>query len=424
MTGHRLDAPDGREPLRLAVLVSTLTVGGAEQLLLDLLRNLDTARVQPSLYFLKPPGLLGLEALRLGVPYRTSLIRSRFDPIGILRIARLLLAFRADALLLINHRDALAYGVPAAKLAGIPMVINWINETNRTYSHHRLTRVLRRMLHLGVDRVVAAAQGHRAYLSRAERIPLRKITTIYNAVDPKRFESDLDRESARARLGIGPAGPVVGIVAALRPDKAHTVFLKAARTVLQSFPEASFLVVGEGPERDRLVSLTRELDLGSRVQFLGVRRDMGDLFRALDVSTLSSNPEQETLSVAALEAMATGVPVVSTDVGFMREIIIPGTTGFLAEPGNPWDLADKILMLLRDEDLRRRLGETSKAWVRKHFTVQAMAAAFEDLLLEMPREGSGSPSPSQARTRRKTASWSSKTVDNSAPTASCNRSRP
>lgn len=392
MTDPTRDAPGCREPMRLAVIVSTLAVGGAEQLLLDLLRNLDPAWFQPAVYFFKSPGPLGLDLLKLGLPCRTNLVRSRFDPGGVLRLARLLSASPADALLLINHRDTLLYGIPAARLARIPMVLNWVNETNRKYTHDRLTRILRRMLHLGVDKVVAAARGHREYLSSAERIPLRKITTIYNGVDPSRLASRLDRQTARTRLGIESAGPVVSIVAALRPDKAHSVFLAAARMVLESLPEARFLVVGDGPERDRLMALSRNLEIGSRVHFLGVRRDLGDILRAVDVNTLSSNPEQETLSVAALEAMFAGVPMVATDVGFMREIVIPGETGLLAAPGSPGDLAEKILLLLQDDALRGKLGDASKTLAREHFTVQAMVSGFESLLLESrPQRGLASP---------------------------------
>jgi glycosyltransferase involved in cell wall biosynthesis len=365
--------------IRLSVLVSTLTVGGAEQLLLELLRQIDNARFQPGVLFLKDPGIIGGEILQLGYPCRSGLIRSRFDLTGTLRVLNLLAAWKTDVLLLINHRDALFHGVLAAKLAGVPTVVNWANETNRTYSHHLLTMALRRLLHLGVDKVVAAAMGHQDYLSRSETIPSGKIVTIYNGVDPGRFASRLTREEARRRMGLGTEAPVVSIIAALRPDKAHHVFLRAAGIVLPAIPDAQFLIVGDGPERDRLIELSRELRIDSNVHFLGTRRDLGDILAATDVNTLSSNPEQETLSVAALEAMSAGVPMVATNVGFMREIVIPGKTGFLVTPGDPSDLSEKIVLLLRDDALRRNMGEESKRLVNERFSVTTMVAAFQDL---------------------------------------------
>ncbi|MHC1742517.1 MAG: glycosyltransferase [Syntrophobacteraceae bacterium] len=381
MTITQHHAPSCEKPVHLAILVSTLAVGGAEQLLLELLRHIDSTRIQPSVYFLREPGMIGGEAMRLGYCRADHLIRARFDPFGILRLSRLLKASQTDVLLMINHRDALLYGVLAAKLSRVPTIINWVNETNRTYSHHRMTMMLRRVLHLGVTRVVAAARGHRDYLARTEKIPSKKLVTIYNGVDAARFASQLTREQARQRLGLDPTVPVISIIAALRPDKAHHIFLRAAAMVLQSVPDAHFLVVGDGPERGRLMGLAQELGIHGRVHFLGARRDVGDLLAAVDVSTLSSNPEQETLSVAALEAMSAGVPMVTTDVGFMREIVIPGITGLLALPGNARDLADKLILLVRDDRTRMGLGEASKRLVRSGLTIEAMVSGFQRLFL-------------------------------------------
>jgi len=372
----------GRRKIRLTVLVSTLAVGGAEQLLLEFLRHIDISRFQPGVLFLKDPGVMGKEVLALGYPYEANLIPNRFDLTGTLRVSKRLTTWNTDVLLLINHRDTLFHGVVAAKIAGVPTIVNWANETNRKYNHHRLTMVVRQICHLGMDRVVAAAVGHRDYLVRSEKIPFHKIVTIYNGVDPDAFRSSMTRQEARQKMGIEAKAPVVSIIAALRPDKAHHVFLRAARIILRSFPDARFLIVGDGPERGRLVKLSRELSIDDSVHFLGMRRDLRDILAAVDVNTLSSNPEQETLSVAALEAMSAGVPMVATDVGFMKEIVISGKTGFLANSGDPWDLAEKVILLLRDPKLRMEMGGESKNLVKARFSVATMVSAFQELFME------------------------------------------
>jgi len=369
---------------RVAVVVSHLTIGGAEQLLLELLRHIDRRRFDLHVLFLREPGILGKEVLQLGFPVHTGIIRSRFDIAGVFRLAQLLKEFRADVVFLINHLNSLFFGVLAARLAGVRKCINWENETFKKYPFHKLTMLGRRILHLGIDTVVAAAKGHGDYIAVEEKIPRRKIRTIYNGVDPGRFQSDLTPEEARRRLGIPPGSPVVGIVAALRPDKAHHVFLQAARKVLDAAPDTRFLIIGDGPQRPFLENLSSELKLGEHVHFLGFQRQLADILAAVDIDCLSSYPRQETLSVAAIEAMSAGVPIVCTDVGFMKEIVIPGETGFLVPVDDPAALAEKLLLLLKDPELRRRMGGRARQMVQERLSVEKMARAFEALMASPP----------------------------------------
>jgi len=368
--------------INLTVLVSYLTIGGAEQLLLELLRNIDKERFNLNVCFLRSPGPLGAEILRLNFPVTTDILKSRFDPAGILRLAKLFKEQKTDLLFLINHRNTLFYGVLAARLAGVRAIVNWQNETFLKYNYHAITMLGRRLLHKGVGKVVAAAKGHGDYIALVEKIPPHKIAVIYNGVDPHRFESCLSPGEARAKLGIPSDSPVVSIIAVLRPDKAHGVFLKSAQSVLKELPQTHFLVVGDGPERNRLTELAGELQISSNVHFLGFRRDVGEILAAVDINTLSSNPEQETLSVAAIEAMSVGVPIVCTDVGSMKEVVIPGKTGFLVPVGDPQGLADRLLELLKDPPARKKMGEQARKLVHEKLSAQKMASAFEDLFDE------------------------------------------
>ncbi len=369
--------------INLTILVSSLTIGGAEQLLLELLRNINAERFRVNICFLRTPGLLGAEILRLNFPVSTGILNSRFDPAGILRLAKLFKEQKTDLLFLINHRNTLFYGVLAAWLAGVRAIVNWQNETFLKYNYHAITMLGRRILHKGVGKVVAAAKGHGDYIATVEKIPAHKIAVIYNGVDPHRFDSSLSPGEARAKLGIPEDCPVISIIAVLRPDKAHGIFLKAAQSVLKEIPEAHFLIVGDGPERNRLTELAGELQISSSVHFLGFRRDLGAILAAVDINTLSSNPEQETLSVAAIEAMSVGVPIVCTDVGSMREVVIPGKTGFLVPVADPQALACRLLELLKDPPARKKMGEEARKLVHEELSAKKMASTFEDLFTEL-----------------------------------------
>ena len=156
---------------RVAVVVSHLTIGGAEQLLLELLRHINRQRFDLYVIFLREPGILGKEILQLGFPVRTGIIRSKFDLSGVFRLTRLLKDFQTDVVFLINHLNTLFFGVLAGRLAGVRTCINWENETFKKYPFHRLTMLGRRILHLGIDHVVAAAKGHGDYIAIEEKIP-------------------------------------------------------------------------------------------------------------------------------------------------------------------------------------------------------------------------------------------------------------
>ena len=369
--------------MRVAVLVSTLAIGGAEQALKSLLTRLDRERFPVDLVFLNDPGPLGQELIRLGFSYREGLLRRRLDPGAPFRLARLFKSLGTDVVLVVNHLNALAYGVAAARLAGGLPVVNWHNETHRRYRLHGLTMAARSLLHRGVARLVAAARGHKDYVTQAERVSPNKVEVIYNGVDQNALVSALTPAQAKARLGLPGRAPVAAIVAALRPDKAHEIFLEAAAMVSERLPEARFLVVGDGERRPFLEDEARRLGVANKTLFLGFRRDMADVLRAADVLALSSRPWQETLSIAMLEAMASGLPAVVTDVGFLSEAVRDGENGFLVPAGDARALADRLTLALGDQTLRARLGGQAARDVAASFSAEAMTLAFQDLFIRL-----------------------------------------
>ena len=258
------------EPVRVAVLASTLVTGGAEQLLYDLLARMDRQAFDLRLGLLQAdPGPLGREIGALGVPMVTGLRAGRIDPFCIWRIWRWLRLQAVQVVLGINHLDALLYGLPAATAAGAAFV-NWENETSRLYRAHALTMAVRRCALSRVDRVVAAAEGHGRYVTQIEGVPPGRITVIRNGVDPARSASTLPPDEARERLGLAPDAPVVVQVAALRPDKAHEVMLEAFAAVRRQVPEAVLLLAGDGPRTGQ-----RRRPRPKHRKYPGARRETG-----------------------------------------------------------------------------------------------------------------------------------------------------
>ncbi|HET7841072.1 MAG TPA: glycosyltransferase family 4 protein, partial [Terriglobia bacterium] len=172
---------------------------------------------------------------------------------------------------------------------------------------------------------------------------------------------------------------LVGMVANLRQSKGYEYFVQAARLVVNSFPEARFVSVGEKEEHMAagLADMVRQLDLDDRFTFLGFRSDVPEVLADLDVFVLSS--VSEGLSIATLEAMAAGRPVVVTQSGGPEELVADGRTGRLVPPADPAALAAGICELLKNPGLAMLLGRNAQEESREKFSVSRMIAEYESL---------------------------------------------
>jgi len=234
-------------------------------------------------------------------------------------------------------------------------------------------------------RVIAVSREHGRYLREEEGLDAKRVTVIHNGVDPGRFpprREGTDRAEHRRGLGLPPEGPVVGIVAALRPEKNHRLLLEAmVRIPKERRPHLAIL--GEGPTEARLRDAVAELALRPSVHWLGVRDDVPEVLASLDLLALSSDPNVETFPMCVLEAMAACLPVVSTDVGSLGEMVQDGRTGRLVPPGNPAALAEAIDTILSAPDAGAGLGRAGAARVAAEFTREAMVAKTAALLWEV-----------------------------------------
>ena len=201
---------------------------------------------------------------------------------------------------------------------------------------------------------------------------------IPNGVDTNRFAPIPDVAETRRELGIGPTDPVVAIVAALRPEKNHELFLKVAKQVSQQFSNAKFLVIGDGPRRESLEGLARELDIADSVKFLGSRSDVPRLLSASDVFALTSHNEANPVSI--LEAMSVGRPVVSTNVGSIREVVADGHNGFLVSAGNGEQLTTRVVSLLEDPLRCQEMGAAARETVVAGWSIDNMVRNYEHLI--------------------------------------------
>jgi len=177
---------------------------------------------------------------------------------------------------------------------------------------------------------------------------------------------------------------LIGTVARLSAEKGLNIFLEAAKQLTAEFPEALFVIVGEGPERAVLEQQARMLGLEGKVIFAGARSDLGGVYASLDVFIMTSF--NEGMPLALLEAMAAGLPVVATSVGAIPSLIPDASKGALIEPGSSAAIVQAITPLLRDGELRRRVGENAREHVRENFSAGRMAERYLQLYAEAAQQ--------------------------------------
>lgn len=370
----KLTAPDDRGPLRVMFVITSMPVGGAETLLVELVRRLDRDRFAPELCCLKHFGPLG-RVLAAEVPAHTGLLAHKYDLAVLVRLVRLMRRRRIDAVVTVGTGgDKMFWGRLAAWLGGVPVIVSALHSTglpDRVEWPNRLLAPL-------TDAFVAVAEPHGRYLAEHEGCPAGKVHVIPNGVDVEKFHPRWPGRRLQGELRLEADVPVAGIVAALRPEKNHELFLRAAAMVRQRLPRARFLIVGDGPQRQRLESLARELELAQAAQFLGTRRDVPELLALIDVVLLTSHMEANPISI--LEAMAAEKPVVATRVGSVAEAVVDGRTGYLVTPGDPRQTADRVVELLGDRERAAAMGRAAREQVIARWSVRRTVEGYQDLI--------------------------------------------
>jgi glycosyltransferase involved in cell wall biosynthesis len=228
------------------------------------------------------------------------------------------------------------------------------------------------------DAFIAVAEPHALHLAAHEGCPAEKIHVIPNGVDVERFHPRWPNPTLHRELHLDPEAPTVGIVAALRPEKNHEMFLDVAALIHQKLPTAQFLIVGDGPQRTKLEALAQSLGIAPSVRFLGTRGDVPEVLALLDVVLLTSHSEAN--PVCMLEAMASEKPVVATHVGSVGETVLEGRTGYLVSPGDSQLMADRVLELLSDRAGAAIMGRAGRETVIADWSVDRMVRGYEDLI--------------------------------------------
>jgi len=270
------------------------------------------------------------------------------------------------------------FGVLASRASGCQAVIT--SRLNCGYWYTNRWIWLFRILNHYSTHILTNSRVAKEITVSVEKASPDKITVFYPGVNLARFARSSSDLSKSLSLGIPPAAQVVGIVANFRPVKDHVLFLRAAALVAASVPNATFLLVGQGPLKAELQHLTVDLGIAKRVFFSTPDVAVPDYLARMSVACLSS--ESEGLPNAILEYMAAGLPVVATDVGGVSELVCDGIHGFLVGTHTPEAFAKPIIRLLQDENLRLALGRNSLERAQAEFDEAAAIRRLQQLYID------------------------------------------
>jgi glycosyltransferase involved in cell wall biosynthesis len=371
-------------PIKVLQLIASLPVGGAEDLVAAMVTGLDASRFHVQAATIGPPGAVGQELTRAGHPVLSLGLDLKRDPFFriVAKVRDLLGDVRPDILHTHLYHPNL-YGRLASLGAGLKGVVASVHNS---YTRVKVHRCLWNFLLSAVtDKVLVSSPRVWQDVRTWDRVPAAKLEVFPYGINLPDLDDAADPAGVRAELGV--EGFVLGLVGRLEEQKGQRFLLAALPELSREIPQLAVLLVGEGREQEALKRLAEELGVSHLVQFLGTRRDLPRLFRAMDLFVQPSL--WEGLPLTLLMAMGARLPVVGTRVSGVSEIIEDSRNGRLILPGDSQALAGVILELYRRPELRSRMAAAARETVAEKYSQEAMLRRLEGFYLQIMEKKTG-----------------------------------
>jgi glycosyltransferase involved in cell wall biosynthesis len=365
-------------PIRVLQVIGALYFGGAEKVVASLALGVDRSRFEMAVCLTRGFGPLS-EAVRAGgIPLDLAVPQKRVHHyLAPWHVKQAIRRHRPDVV----HTHGLPGMAVVGPLAFLGQAGRWIHTFhygNYPYDNARYM-FAERIFSRAATELVAVAEAQRQTLIKHHKLDPARIITLPNGVRDNAFLSERDavRTRKRAELGIPLDAPVVGTIAVLSEQKGVQYLIEAARQIVDRIPQVCIVVAGDGVLREDLMRQAQAKGLGESIRFIGWRADVGELLLTFDLFVMSSL--WEAMPLALLEAMAAGRPIVVTDVGDNRRIVLDGEAARVVPPADGPALAAAIVELLEHADTARDLGARARARFESRFTIAQMVAAYERL---------------------------------------------
>lgn len=352
-------------------------IGGAEKFVLSLCRHHDKDRFEIMVSVLFLDGKVSRQIA--GEGYKVSVL-SMVNGFDFFRAIQLVFLIRREKIDIVNIHGQNPLGKLFSILGCPSVIIHTDHGTTINSPVKRKQRVVlfNRMSNPFFDHYIAISKGMKQSLHLREKVPYDKITLIYNGVDVSAISNiSADIPELKKSLHIPSNLPVLGTVGRLAPEKEYPKLLKALSVLKNHGVGFIALIAGDGPQRNYLENLSREMNLNEQVRFLGQREDIYQLLNLMDIFVFPSGGEA--FSITLLEAMAKKKPVVAFDVDGVNEAVISHQTGFLAPFGEIDMFAQKVKLLIESPGLTCRMGQAAYDRVSADFDLKKNIKKLERL---------------------------------------------
>ncbi len=365
--------------INVLYVIWSLGLGGAEQVIINLIKGIDKDKFQPFVCCLNDKGPFAGELEQLGVKIFALHKKPGADLATIGKIKKILKEKHID----IIHPHlwgANFWGRLAAKAAGTKTVV--ITEHNVDVWKKWYHKILDRFLACWTDKIIVVSNQVKKFYVENVGIADEKLEVVYNGIplNPKLHDAE-ENLRLKEELDINNTKPVLSNIGRLVPAKANHIFLETLRHLDKKGIDFNALIIGDGPLKESLIEQGKDLIEKKCVKFTGLRKDISKILDITDVSVLSST--REGFSIVVLESMAKGIPFVATNVGGNDEQIIDGETGFLTPVNDAKALADSITKILQNPELKQKMGQAAEERLTKNFALNIMVRQTEDLYLKI-----------------------------------------
>jgi len=353
-------------------VIDTTGPGGAETVFIELADRL-RARGFRSVVLIRGPGWVCDQLLRRGITPYVFDAKGSFNWRFVRKLLRIIRKERVD--LIQSHLlGSNVYCAIAGILARKPVVATFHGMVD-VGPNERFRKAKLGLMNYGVNRFVAVSKNLRDAIDRQGLLNPDKCGIIYNGIDLSRYRCLVSSE-LRERLNVDREAILIGSLGNVRPAKGYDLLIRAARQVVDGYPNAHFVIAGDPKSslQRQLDELVKELNLTEHFHFIGFCDDSPLYLAQLDYFVLSSTSEG--LSIATIEALAAGLPSVITRCGGPEEIVIPNVDALMVEPEAD-SIATALLQLLGDKNLSDRLAREGRQNIAKKFDINAMLAGYE-----------------------------------------------
>lgn len=372
-------------------VIENIEFGGGERVFSQIIRGLDKERFGVFVAS-NPGGIFEKKLTEVGTKINPVSMTNRYN-LGI--ISQLKKIIKTKGIRIVHSQGGRAdfFARIAARIANVPIIISSMAMLVEGYD----VSILRKGLYVSMDRwterwvnkFTVLSEAMRLSLIERHKIPPKNIVKIYNGIEIEEYNTDLKElrnkklESKRA-LGLKNDVPVIGAIGRLVWQKGFEYLIRAAPEVLKKYPEARFLIVGEGPLKNKLILTSEKLNVVDRIIFTGFRSDIKEILASIDVLAMPSLLEG--LPMVLLEAMAMAKPIVATRIDGITEVLENSKTGLLVPAKNSHALAEAIVGILNNKAKAIFFGQNAREAAKEKFSVKKMVKeielAYEKLLHE------------------------------------------